>query len=69
MGLPWGLSGKESVCQCRRCGLDPWAGKIPWEKKLQPTPVFLPGKSHGQRSLVGYSLRVAQKRSDLVTKQ
>ena len=34
---------------------DPWAGKIPWRRKWQPTPVFLPGKSHGQRSLVGYS--------------
>ena len=34
---------------------DPWVGKIPWRRKWQPTPVFLPGKSHGQRSLVGYS--------------
>ena len=37
----------------RRCRLDPWVGKIPWRKKWQPIPVFLPGKSHGQRSLVG----------------
>ena len=36
-------------------GSDPWGGKIPWSRKWQPTPVFLPGKSHGQRSLVGYS--------------
>ena len=36
-------------------GLDPWVGKIPWRKKWQPTPVFLPGESHGRRSLVGYS--------------
>ena len=43
------------VClQCRRPGFDPWVGKIPWRRKWQPTPVFLPGKSHGQRSLVGY---------------
>ena len=34
---------------------DPWVGKIPWRRKWQPTPVFCPGKSHGQRSLVGYS--------------
>ena len=33
---------------------DPWVGKIPWSRKWQTTPVFLPGKSHGQRSLVGY---------------
>ena len=33
--------------------LDPWVGKIPWKKKWLPTPVFLPGKSYGQRSLVG----------------
>ena len=43
------------VClQCGRPGFDPWVGKIPWRRKWQPTPVFLPGKSHGQRSLVGY---------------
>ena len=34
---------------------DPWVGKIPWRREWQPTPVFLPGKPHGQRSLVGYS--------------
>ena len=48
------LNGKESVCQCRRhrrCRFDPWVRKIPWRRKWQPTPVFLPGKSHGQRSL------------------
>ena len=36
-------------------GFDPWVGKIPWRRKWQPTPGFLPGKSHGQRSLAGYS--------------
>ena len=41
--------------QCRRPGFDPWVGKIPWRRKWQPTPVSLPGKSHGQRSLVGCS--------------
>ena len=57
--LPTWLSGKESACQCRRHKrhkFDPWVRKIPWRKGWQPTPVFLPGKSHGQKSLVGYSL-------------
>ena len=53
-GLPWWLSGKEPTCQCRRCRSNPWVRKIPWRRKWQPIPVFLPGKSHGQRSLVGY---------------
>ena len=39
----------------RRPGFDSWVGKIPWRRKWQPTPVFLPGESHGQRSLAGYS--------------
>ena len=50
--------GEESTCQCRRHGsfrFEPWVGKIPWSKKWQPTPVFLPGTFHGQMSLVGYS--------------
>ena len=54
-GLPRWFSGKESACQCRRRVFDPWIGKIPWRRKWQPTPVFLPGASHGQRSLVSYS--------------
>ena len=60
--MEWGflrlISDKESACQCRRhkrCGFDPWVRKIPWRKKRQPTPVFLPGKFHGQRKLVGYN--------------
>ena len=54
--FPWWSSGKESAYQSRRCrrpGFDPWVGKILWSRKWQPTPVFLPGKFHGQRSLVG----------------
>ena len=47
--------GKESTCQSKRSGLDPSVGKIPGRRKWQPTPVFLPGKSHGQRSLVDCS--------------
>jgi len=53
-GFPDGASGKEPTCQCRRLAFDPWIGKIPWRRAWQPTPV-LPGKSHGQRTLVGYS--------------
>ena len=53
--LPWWLNGKESACQCRRHGFHPWVGKIPWRRKWQPTTIFLSGKSHGQRSLAGYS--------------
>ena len=49
------LSGKESTCQCRRCRFDPWVRKTPWRRKRQPTSVLLPGKSHGQRRLAGYS--------------
>ena len=54
-GFPRWFSAKQSACQDRRCRFDPWVGKIPWKKTWQPTPVLLPGKSHGQRSLVGYS--------------
>ena len=39
----------------RRPGFNPWVGKIPWRREWQSTPVFFPGESHGQRSLVGYS--------------
>ena len=41
--------------QCRKCGFDPWVRKIPWRRKWLPIPVFLPGTSHGQRSLMGCS--------------
>ena len=56
-GLPRWCNGKESACPCRRWerwGFNPWVRKIPWIRKWQPTPVFLPGESHGQRSLAGY---------------
>ena len=46
---------KKIRLQCMRPGFDPWVEKIPWKRKWQPTPVFLPGESHGQRSLMGYS--------------
>ena len=41
--------------ETKRCRFDPLVGKIPWRRKWQPTPVFLPGQSYGQESLVGYS--------------
>ena len=53
--LPWWLSGKKSTCQWRRSGFDPWIRKILWRRKWKPTPVFLPGKSCGQRNLAGNS--------------
>ena len=51
-------SGLQIHLQCRRhrrCGFSSWVGKIPWRRAWQPTPVFLPGGSHGQRSLAGCS--------------
>ena len=54
-GLPRWFSSKESTCQCRRHWFNPWVGKSPWRRKWQPTSVVLPGKSHGQSSLAGYS--------------
>ena len=47
--------GKEICLQCRRPGLDSWVGKILWRRKWKPSPIFLPGESHGQRNLAGYS--------------
>ena len=44
-----------NVGDARDVGFDPWVRKIPWSRKQQPTPVFLPGKFHTQKTLVGYS--------------
>ena len=57
LGFPGGSVGKESTCQCRSHRFNPWVGKIPWRRKWQPTPVFLPGKSLGQRNLAVYRPR------------
>ena len=57
-GFPGGASSKEPTCPCergKRHRFDPWLGKIPWRRKWQPNPVFLPGESHGRRSPEGYS--------------
>ena len=69
-GLPWWLNGKESACQCRRHRFNPWVRKIPWRWKWLSTPVFVPGKSHGQRNPVGYSPWESQNsQNDLASKQ
>ena len=63
-GFPGGPSGKEPACQCRRRrrrGFDPWVGKVSWRRARQPSPVFLPGEPHGQRSLVGLQLTGSQR--------
>ena len=54
-GLLWWSRLYRTWLQCGRPGFYPWIRKIPWRRKQQPTPVFLSGESHGQRSLVGYS--------------
>ena len=55
LGLPWWLRWQRILLQYGRPGFDPWVGKIPWRREQLPTPVFLPGEFHGQRSLAGYS--------------
>ena len=58
ISIPGGTGDKEPICRCRRCkrcGFDPWVGRIPWRRAWQPTPIFLPGEFRGQRSLAGYS--------------
>ena len=64
------MYGKEATCQCRKCRFDPSFGKILWGMEWHPSPVFLPGESHGQRSLVGYSWWDCKRvRHNLATKQ
>ena len=53
--FPGGSEGKESACNGRRLGSDPWWGKIPWRRECLPTPIFLPKKFYGQRIMVSYS--------------
>ena len=55
LGFPGSSVDKESACQCKRCRFDPWVRKIPWRRKWQLTPIFLPETSSGQRRLVGCS--------------
>ena len=65
--LRWWLSWERICLQCRRPRFDPWVGKISWRREWQPTPVFLPGEPHGQRSQAGYSPRGCRVRHDCVT--
>ena len=67
-GLPSWLSGKESACQCRRRGFDSWVRKIPWKRKWQPTPIFLPGKPM-DRGAWWATVHGVSKRHDWATKQ
>ena len=53
--MPDSSIGKESACNSERSGLDSWVGKVLWRRERLPTPAFLPGGFHGQRSLAGYS--------------
>ena len=55
---PFSLRWERNCLQYRRSGLNLWVGKSPWKREWQPTPVFLPGEFHGQRSLAGYSHRI-----------
>ena len=55
IGLSWWIRWQSLCLQCGRPMFDPWVGKIPWRRKWRPTPVILPGESHGWGSLVGYS--------------
>ena len=67
-GFPSGASGKEPACQFRRhkrYRFNPWVGKIPWRRAWQSIPVFLPGESHGQRSLEGYNSMELQSQTQL----
>ena len=52
------------LLQCKKCRFNPWDGKIPWRRAWQPTPVLLPGESHGQKRLVGYSPEGCRVRRD-----
>ena len=71
-GLPQQLSGQCRICtvkefawQCKRCRFNPRVRKIPWRRKWQPIPIFLPGKCHGQRSRMGYSSPWSRKEWDM----
>ena len=71
-GLPWWLRWERIGLQCGRPGFSPWLGKIPWRRAWHPTPVFLPGESHRQRNLAGYTTKAtehARRRSLLLMAQ
>ena len=55
VGFPGGSGSKESACNAGDLRFNSWVRKIPWRREWQPTPVFLPGECHGQKSLADYS--------------
>ena len=70
LGFPGGSEAKSPPASAGDVGsISPWGRKIPWRRKWQPTPVFLPGKFHGQRSLAGCSPWGSKEWDDLATKQ
>ena len=68
-GFPVAQRVKKSALQCGRPRFDPWVGKIPWRRRKEgrPAPVFLPGEAHEERSLAGYTHKVAKCQTTLVT--
>ena len=68
-GFPRGPAVKNPAANAGDTGLDPWVTKIFWRRKWQPTPVFLLGESHGQKSLAGYSSWGRRVGHDLPAKQ
>ena len=67
LGFSGGSAIKKLPAMQEPSGFDPWVRKIPWRRKQQPTPMFLPGKSHGQRLLEGYSPWGCRVQHDLVS--
>ena len=65
--LPWWLTWRRICLPCRRPSFGPWVGKIPWQREQLPTPVFLPGESHGQRSLAGHSPWITKSQTEWLT--
>ena len=66
MGFPDGSNGKVSACKAEDLGSIPGSGRPPGEGNGQPSPVFLPGKSHGQRHLAGYTVHEVTEESDTI---
>ena len=69
MGLPRWLRGKESACQCKGCGFDPWVGKIPCRRKWQTTSVLFPWKCQDRGAWWATVHGVAKVGHNLVTKE
>ena len=65
VGLPWWLNQQRICLQCRRLRFDPWVRKNFWRREWLPTAIFLPRKSHGERSLEGTVWGLQRVRHDL----